>query len=276
MSSWGNLDNVVISGNVTTVTTSPVVSGFGGAAFTSNVKDGDYIIIASNKYQVANVTSATELYLTANAATNSANVKAYIQQGPKYVSNIDISENVYTIQRVYGVDRNEIGVPENKARGFTHTGWNHYNTYTTEQGETRYKTEVLVAMSKNFAANVTGTLFAEGTDAADDTVVADYLLYFTTQPVATSNTAGNTATLVAVAVSEPTGDTIAYQWSKKDNATATVFTNLANGGNVSGATSNTLVISNVSNVNGNVFRLTITGTSGADSNTSDAVAVTVV
>lgn len=275
MSSWGNLDNVVISGNVTTVTTSSTVNGYGGTAFTSNVKDGDYIIIAANKYQVDKVTSDSVLTLTANAATNSDNVKAYVQQGPKYIANISVDDNVYTIQNVYGIDRNEIGVPENKARGISHTGWTHYDTYTTSQGETRHKAEVIVAMSKNFASNATGSLFGTnaGTDASDDTVAADYLLYFTTQPVDTSNTAGNSATLIAVATSEPTGATITYQWYKRDNVSDTTYATVSQPG-VSGATSNTLVITNVSNVTGNIFRLTISGDGGADDNTSTAVTVT--
>lgn len=275
MSSWGNLDNVVISGNVTTSTTSSTVTGYGGALFTSNVKDGDYITIATYKYQVDKVTSDSVLTLTSNAATTSNNVKAYVQQGPKFIANISVDDNVYTIQNVYGIDRNEIGVPENEARGISHTGWTHYDTYTTSQGETRYKAEVIVAMSKNFASNATGTLFGTGagTDASDDTVVADYLLYFTTQPVDKSNTAGNGAVLVAVAASEPTGATLTYQWYKRDNVSDTSYATVSQPG-VSGATSNTLTIVNVSNVNGNIFRLTVSGDGGADDNTSTAVTVT--
>jgi len=176
---------------------------------------------------------------------------------------------------VYGIDRNEIGVPENKARGISHTGWIHYDTYTTSQGETRYKTETIVAMSKNFASNATGTLFGTdaGTDASDDTVAADYLLYFTTQPADTSNTAGNSAVLVAVAASEPTGATLTYQWYKRDNVSDTSYATVSQPG-VTGATTNTLTIVNVSNVNGNIFRLTISGDGGADDNTSTAVTVT--
>lgn len=280
MSSWGNLDNVTISGTV-------VVAAANGNAvlgvstvFLTNVKAGDYLTIASNKYQVEQVIDDTHIYLTSNAATTSSGVAAYLQQGPKYVANANVlaqGDNVYTIQNIYGIDRVEINVPENKARGLAHTGWTHYKTYTTEQGATRHKAEVLVAMSKNFASNITGSLFAAGAgqDANDDTVAADYLLYFITQPLNTANGAGNAAVLLAVAASDPVGDTISYQWSKKDNSTATVYTNLANGGNISGATSNTLTIANVSNVNGNVFRLTITGTSGADANTSTPVTVTV-
>jgi len=45
MSSWGNLDNVIISGNVTTVTTSATVSGYGGSAFLSNVDAGDILLL---------------------------------------------------------------------------------------------------------------------------------------------------------------------------------------------------------------------------------------
>lgn len=278
MSSWGNLDNVTIAGTVVVATANANAVLGVSTYFTSNIKDGDYITIASNKYQVEKVLSDTSLYLTSDSATTSSGVKAFVQQGPKFIANVASGNlNDPTIQNVYGIDKVEIGVPENKARGVAHTGWVTYKTYSDAHSQTRHKSEVLVAMSKNFSANATNELFGTGAgqDANDDTVAADYLLYFTLQPVAASNTAGGTASLVAAAASDPAGDTISYQWSKKDNTTATVFTDLANGGNISGATSNTLVVSNVSNVNGNVFKLTISGTSGADSNTSDAVAITV-
>ena len=201
--------------------------------------------------------------------------RAYVQQGPKYIANISVDDNVYTIQNVYGIDRNEIGVPENKARGISHTGWTHYDTYTTSQGETRHKAEVIVAMSKNFASNADGSLFGTGAgvDASDDTVAADYLLYFTQQPVDTSNTAGNSAILVAAAASDPVGATLTYQWYKRDNVSDTTYATVSQPG-VSGATTNTLTIVNVSNVTGNIFRLTVSGDGGADDNTSTAVTVT--
>ena len=272
MSAWGNLDNVLISGNVTTTSGGATVSGFGGATFTSNVEVGDSIIISGAKYRVTAIASAGSLTIDPVAASTLANVKAYVQQGPKYIQNT-AAGNVYTIQNVYGVSADEVGVPENKARGFNQPGWASYITYQDAHGQTRTKVETLVAMSKNFNENSAGTL---QTDALDDTQLADYLLYFTTQPSAASNVAGSGVVLTTVAVSDPAGATLAYQWAKKDNATATVYTNLANGGNISGATSNTLTISNVSNVNGNVFRLTISSTgTGADNNTSTAVAVTV-
>lgn len=168
MSSWGNFDNVTVKGNVTVATTSDLVSGFGGTEFTSNVNAGDYIFIAANKYQVQNVISNTQIYLTSLAATNSDNVKAYVQQGPKYISNAasDPANVLYSIQNMYGVDRLEIANTSPAANATSHTGWNHYITYESNSG-TRVKVETLVAMSKNFNANATSHL---QTDAADDSV----------------------------------------------------------------------------------------------------------
>jgi len=279
MSAWGNLDNVTISGTVVVATANANAVLGVSTVFETNVRAGDYLTIASNKYQVERVIDDTHLYLTSDAATDSSGVKAFLQQGPKFMANVENGNlNVPTIQDVYGVDRVEITVPENKARGVaSHTGWVTYKTYTDAHSQTRHKSEVLVAMSKNFASNVDGSLFGTGAgqDANDDTIAADYLLYFTTQPSAASNTAGGSASLVAVAATDPSGETITYQWSKRDNVADTSYSNVSEAG-ITGATSNTLVITNVSNVDGNIFRLTISGTGGADSNTSDAVAVTVV
>lgn len=68
-------------------------------------------------------------------------------------------------QNVYGVDasasREEAMLGENRAKGIDTPGWVKYVTYEDAQGNTRHKTEVLVAMS-----SITG-------DASDDSVVAD-------------------------------------------------------------------------------------------------------
>ena len=170
MSAWGNLDNLTAKGTVTTTSTSDLVNGFGGTEFTTNVMAGDYVTIASNKYQVQNVVSNTQIYLTNVAATNSANVKMFIQQGPKYIGNVITDPaNVYggySIQRVFGADRLEVANTFASANA-SHTGWNYQISYRDVNG-IRNKHEVLVAMSKNFNANATGDL---QTDAADDTVL---------------------------------------------------------------------------------------------------------
>lgn len=279
MSSWGNLDNVAAAGTVYVATANANAVLGVSTYFTVNVKAGDYLTIASNKYQVEQVVSNTVIYLTSSAATDSAGVAAFIQQGPKYVSNVSTTQNTYTIQNIYGVDRVEVEVTENKNRNFSQPGWTHYNTYTTDQGETRYKTEVLVAMSKNFASNADSSLFGvgAGVDANDDTVLADYRLLFTTQPANASNTAGNSVVFLSVAASDPTGATLAYQWYKRDNTSDTSYAIVPDGLGISGNTTNTLTITNVSNVDGNIFRLTVSSTNGgADSNTSTAVTATLV
>lgn len=170
MSAWGNLDNLTAVGTVTTTNTSDLVTGNGNSTFTSNVNAGDYVFIASNKYQVQNVVSDSQLYLTNIAATNSTNVKMFVQQGPKYLSNaISDPNNLYggySIQRVYGVDRNEI-VNVDSQLNTSHTGWTYQISYADANG-VRNKHEVLVAMSKNFNANDAGTLQQ---DANDDAVL---------------------------------------------------------------------------------------------------------
>lgn len=165
MSSWGNLDNVAATGTVTAYAGNTRVNG-SGTAFTSNIKEGDYLTLTGTKFQVATIASDTVLELTGNGKAVSG-ATAYIQQGPKWISNVAVSENVYTIQRVYGADRVEIGVA-NAAANASHTGWIHFMDYTDANGNYRRKSEVLVAMSKNFNANATGHLQV---DANDDTVL---------------------------------------------------------------------------------------------------------
>lgn len=276
MSSWGNLDNVAIRGNVIIAVANTVnVLGI-GTQFTSNLKSGDYVTIASNKYQVNVITSDTVMTLTDAAATNSVGANVFVQQGPKYIANVAFPANNYSIQNIYGVDREEIGVPENQDRGLSHTGWTHYTTYTDAYSQTRHKAEVLVALSKNFNSNAVGNIQV---DANDDTVVADYLIYFTTQPTANVTNA-NTSLFFVVTDSEPTGATITFQWQENNgNAWVSILDGVDDPvyGNVtySGNTTNTLSISNVTAaVNGFEYRVIISGDGGADSNTSDSAALT--
>lgn len=107
MSGWGTLDNLAATGTVTTASGSATVSGFGGATFTTEIEVGDSVTIASNKYRVTAIAGAGSLTIDPVAATTSANVTAYIQQGPKFVQNT-ASGNVYTIQNIYGVSADEV------------------------------------------------------------------------------------------------------------------------------------------------------------------------
>lgn len=252
MSSWGYTDNAAIQGTVTGYTQNVNIVG-SSTAFTSNVKGGDYLYIGGQKYQVNNVTSDTALTLTSALASATSGATAYVQQGPKFLSNVnaDLSgrqSNLATIQNVYGAVYEEMNTAvlasitvytagnypanakpnttvtisttgasqpsvnatatinytganvtsftiTNPGAGYTyaaqqntsisiattgatqptenatanlaftsgttisnasHQGWVTYITYTDANGAVREKSEVLVAMSKNFNAAAAG------------------------------------------------------------------------------------------------------------------------
>ena len=176
MSQWGKLDNIGLAGTVT------AAQGFANVESSSpdftapNVEVGDALLINLVAYRVSSIESNTELTLdTVYTGTSNAEAFASVQQSPKDLSSLGWTANAdYTVplskRNVYGVDRTEVGAASNKANGISHTGWVYYDTYTTTQGATRNKSEVIVAMSKNFNANATGVLQV---DAEDDLIVKD-------------------------------------------------------------------------------------------------------
>lgn len=164
MSSWGLTDRATLAGTAATTTLSNVVTGT-STFFIGNVNMGDYITLQSRKYQVEQIVSNTSLYLTSVGAANVSGLTAFVQTGPKYISNVSPSGMVYSIQNVYGADATEIGVA-GAAANASHTGWIHYTEYTDAFGNPRKKSEVLVALSKNFTAASAG-------DAADDAILPD-------------------------------------------------------------------------------------------------------
>jgi hypothetical protein len=228
------------------------------------VKEGDYIGVAGVKYQVATISSNVLMTLTSNGSANAAGETAYVQTGPKYVGNVALEDNVYTIQRVLGVSAEEAGVPANRIKNLKVPGWSHYQTYTGGHGQTRHKGEVLVALSKNFKES-------DVSDWDDDATLLDYLLYFTLQPTDTTAAANANVTIQAAAASIPTGATITYQWYESPNNI--VYAALTNTGVYSGTTTNTLAVSNVANLDGNYYKLEISSTA-ADNNTSDIITIT--
>ena len=280
MSQWGNLDNVTLKGTVTTTNSTDLILGYNVPEFTSNLNAGDYVTIDSNKYQVQNVVSNVQFYITNVCSTNSANVKAFAQQGPKNLANVAFPANNYSIQNLYGADVIEIAVPENRNRGFSHTGWTHYTTYSDANG-VRHKAETLVAMSKNFA-NV--TVLGVGQDAADDTVLANAFINITLQPSNVidylQNLSSTSFTVAANSVPTSANLVFTYQWQRAANiidATAGYFANVSTGGIFTTATTGTLNLSNTSGLNGNVFRCVVgTADQGADQNTSATATITIL
>jgi len=186
MSAWGKLDRREMPAIATAKT---VVNNANILLSTAEVRTaangfvvGYALLIGNIAYTMANVTIGTaNILLDTNyrgATTAAANIA--IQESPKWISTNN-SGNVWSGYRsnlvnkanVYGVDRTEVGIAGTKANGISHTGWVSYKTYQTSQNTAaganiRHKSEVLVAMSKNFNANATGTL---QTDANDNNIL---------------------------------------------------------------------------------------------------------
>ena len=83
---------------------------------------------------------------------------------PKYLSEADQD-------KAYFVDTTEAAVVANKAKGLGTAGWNLYSTYTDANGNTRHRSETLVAMG--VAAVSAGDLGITGDTLDEDAVVAD-------------------------------------------------------------------------------------------------------
>ncbi len=99
---------------------------------------------------------------------------------------------------------------------------------------------------------VTATNVASCTSSASVTVTIFTSAAITTQPANVTKCAGQTANFTVVA----TGLGLMYQWRKNG-------ANLTNGGNISGATTATLTISNVSAADAGTYDVAITSTCGA-------------
>ena len=175
MSQWGKLDRVEQTSTANANTGSTlVVSGRGAFTEANSFYVGYGIVIANVDYTIASIANVGNLFLdTAYTGANTITGNIAVQQTPKGLrtNGLGITRPfTANIRTVFGIDRTEMASANNKANGFSQTGWTSYKTYTTSQGAVRRKAEVLVAMSKNFNANATGVL---QTDANDDGVVYD-------------------------------------------------------------------------------------------------------
>jgi hypothetical protein len=170
MALWGNKDSKTAAGTVS-ITTAGAVTG-SGTAFTTAAKTGNYMTVNSNEYQI--VAIADDTHCTVISGTNNGNgtvtaktAQAYaLSEKPVFVAH-EAAQNgrAGDSTKVFGINETEAGVAANRAKGLKTAGWVRYNTYTDAQGNTRNKSEVLVA-GGSFTAAVTG-------DAADDAVLAD-------------------------------------------------------------------------------------------------------
>ena len=180
MSAWGKIDRRDVNatatannGSNTVVTSAQVVTAANG------FQVGYSLVIANVDYRINILSTSNTIVLdTTFKGANVAAANIAIQEDPKWIntngwgSNVSVGRGANTVNKatVYGIDRVEANIAGNKANAIQGPGWLSYKTYTTTQGQTRRKAELLVAMSKNFNANATGTLFG---DANDDSIMRE-------------------------------------------------------------------------------------------------------
>lgn len=162
MSLWGNKDTVYSTGNVTTITSGGVITGSGTTFSASGLVEAGMMITLGSKGGgvIKSVDSDTQLTLHSAAGLTAGTglTQAFnISEAPKS-SALDSHTNV---NEVYGSNPAEVAAAKGTIYEHTHAGWVGITTYTDTHGNTRTKTEVLVAMS-----SISG-------DAADDSILAD-------------------------------------------------------------------------------------------------------
>ena len=172
---------------------------------------------------------------------------------------VKIAPIVYNNNDIFFVDISEAQAESNKAKGITGAGWWLIKSHVDNDGQTRYKSECLVAMAR--------TALAAG-DANDDLVVPDVktVILISVQPANQTTVSGAATFAVTAAFSAGTG-TLTYQWQRK-TATGTRWTN------VSGATSASLALTGQTETNnGDQYRVVVSG-GGAKAVTSKAAMLT--
>jgi hypothetical protein len=229
MSQWGKLDRLNLPGTAT------VAQNASNVVFSqsqlANVAIGFALVIANVDYVIANVANATMVTLdvTYTGASAAAQDGLAIQQSPKGLrtygwggegaANLLLGANTVNVRNVFGVDAREANVKSNKDRGFNSPGWVHYQTWVNSQGTTRYRTETLVAMSKNF--NRSNVDFNVGLDANDDVTIQDNQLSFSLQPTVDGQTTANlqfTPGMSYQVLAVGTNGAVAtYKWQKSPN-----------------------------------------------------------
>ena len=246
------LGGVTVTNDLTvTITAAPT-------AFTLELKEGSFVVIAGVKYKILKVNSNISATLTSLYESTTVTGGTITEHmAPTFLSLADARRAVF-------VSQEEALLATNKAKGITGAGWWLFNTFLDSFGKTRYKAECLVAMTVLNA--VSGDSAATGEDLiASD---AESVVTISVQPAA-QNTSGGGATFGVTA--SATSGTLTYQWQRALVATPTRFVN------ITGATSATRAITGQLAANtGDLYRVVISTDAGAAKVTSNAAALTFV
>jgi hypothetical protein len=227
-------------------------------AFNTELKAGSFIVISGVKYKIFKVVSNISATLTSlyEAATVTGGTITR-HTAPTFLSLDDARKAVF-------VSQEEAVLATNKAKGITGAGWWLFNTFLDSFGKTRYKSELVIAMTT--LNSVSGDSAATGEDLiASD---AESVVSISVQPAA-QNTSGGGATFGVTA--SATSGTLTYQWQRALAATPTRFVNVV------GATSSTRALTGQTSGNtGDLYRVVISTDAGAAKVTSNAAALTFV
>ena len=180
---------------------------------------------------------------------------------PKYLSDtLRNDQTVSDLDSTVGVDVSEETVTANKGKGMQHAGWVKINTYTDQHGNTRYKSETLVA-----AGSMT-------LDASDDSTVADLVISIDASPANVTVTAPAAATFNIVASVNGTTP-LSYQWQIQQEG-AGAWTDIAGANSSSYTTGATATGDGAGATDGDKFRCVVTAVNGTTA-TSNAGTLTV-
>lgn len=175
---------------------------------------------------------------------------------PKYLSDtLRNGQSVSDKDSTNGVSVTEATNATNVGKGINTPGWVQYTTYTDSQGNTRNKSEVLVALS-----SITGD---------SDSLPPLPTITIGTQPTDATAIEGETAAFT-VAATVTNSATLSYQWQKQEGG-------VGSWANIVGATSATYTTGalTVADDNGDKYRVVVSATLGAAPVTSSAVTLTV-
>ena len=164
---WGTKDTVYSTGKVNVSAAGVVTKQSGSIAWTAGngVKVGQVITVdGTAEGVIESIDSATQLTIGTEylPSSNISNKTYEIREKPKST----LFDSNYGPGEIFGVDTTEQGVANaasGEARKYAppHAGWVGITTYTDQHGNTRIKTETLVAGS-----SISG-------DSTDDTILPD-------------------------------------------------------------------------------------------------------
>ena len=166
MALWGTKDTVYSTGTVDVdVSAGTLEKNTGSINFNSGgVSVGDVVTVGVNTCDaiITGITSATKLTITTDnlGDTDFSKVVYEIRQKPKST----LHDSNYGVGEIFGVDPAEQAAAREDKSQYrpAHAGWVGITSYTDQHGNTRVKTEVLVAGST-----------ISGTDSTDDDFLPD-------------------------------------------------------------------------------------------------------